>query len=59
MTPDTPYFDMSSVGGMFTGKEQAVEIRQEPIGKEAEWTEEEDDVLSSVRPVFARFKKAR
>lgn len=58
MTPDTPYFDMSSVGGMFTGKEQAVEIRQEPIGKEAEWTEEEDDVLSSVRPVFARFKKA-
>lgn len=43
MTPDTPYFEMSS--GVFGGNQENEKVRD---NIELEWTESEDEMLSSV-----------
>lgn len=58
MTPDTPYFDLSAEG-MF-GKTMVSEKRHEVTAAEPEWTEDEDDMLSSVSHnvlVYQRYKE--
>lgn len=47
MTPDTPYFDMEIGGGML-GKSFGTDAGQDEVPTEPEWTEEEDEMLSSV-----------
>lgn len=54
MTPDTPFFDMSSAGGMF-GKSVGSDVGGDIVPAEPEWTEEEDEMLQSVSTARVAF----